>query len=881
MKPMNETLRTDILHAIENQLGGKVRSPYVQQIECPACGKREAFTHEEAPWVIKCGRSNNCGEHFHAKSLFPHLFNTWTERFTPKTEEQRLQNPTAVADAYLIDGRGIDTSLFKHWYTQEWYQNHDMNAGSSTVRFALPNGFWERVIDHPERFGKLKARAIGSYKGQVWTPPGQTPATLAKQHELWITEGIFDALSLIQKGHCVVSNISSSNYPDQFLDALQHASNAKRPTLIWAQDGDKAGRNAIRKFASRAEKSGWKCRAAVPGSDIKHHDWNDLLQLERLEPEDIQEYRYQGDLLLAANPTDKALLMYQHRPQREFWFSHTGRLYWWKLDLDGYDREMKALDLAPGEQPSKKERDAALAHAGALTCIASAVPRPLYFQSNSITGDCWYYFSVETPDGTIHNHEFTPKQLTSSTEFKARLLGIKNAWFTGTGKQLDRILQEMMNNLRTVQTIDFIGYSRLHKAYIFNELAIRDGHAAQLNREDFFQFGPLSVKSLAKSPELKLNPQPHEYNTDWPAHLWKAFQETGVIAVAFWIGSLLVEQIREHDKSYPFFELVGEAGVGKSTLIEFLWKLSGRADWEGIDPNKGTRAGLMRQLAQVSNLPVTLIEGDRESGKQYDWDEFKPLFNGRPLAARGQKTAGNETYEPPFRGSLIISQNAPIQASEAILSRIIHIFMTRGKQTNETKKHADWLASCPVENLSGFTVTVCKRADKLLKHYFQQLPICEQSLQSNPNIHLFRIAKNHGQLMGLTTCLGPDGLNLFTQEQIQTTLQKITDIAVKRQQSLNADHPIVIEFWEAYDFLQNNLPLEHSINHFGSDKPGIAINLKEFERYCGDMKLRTPDSRTLKQHLKTSQSPRFKSSNIAVRSRVSQKTVKCWVFEPH
>jgi hypothetical protein len=34
------------------------------------------------------------------------------------------------------------------------------------------------------------------------------------------------------------------------------------------------------------------------------------------------------------------------------------------------------------------------------------------------------------------------------------------------------------------------------------------------------------------------------------------------------------------------------------------------------------------------------------------------------------KTSGNETYEPPFRGTIVISQNAALVGHEAIVTRI-------------------------------------------------------------------------------------------------------------------------------------------------------------------------------------------------------------------
>jgi hypothetical protein len=63
-----------------------------------------------------------------------------------------------------------------------------------------------------------------------------------------------------------------------------------------------------------------------------------------------------------------------------------------------------------------------------------------------------------------------------------------------------------LDNLKTVNTIDWIGYTREHGAYVFNDLAIAGGKVHKLNEEDFFDVGKLSVKSQSQSPVLHINP---------------------------------------------------------------------------------------------------------------------------------------------------------------------------------------------------------------------------------------------------------------------------------------------------------------------------------------------------------------------------------------
>ena len=887
---MNSSLRQDIVARLISDFEAIERGPYLQRVRCPECGKREAYINADAPWMLKCGRENNCGAQIHIKALFPELFRSWSERYSPKANE-KASSTTPVADGYLRDGRGFELSRIQGWYTQESYWKPEI-GGTATVRFALPGGaYWERLLDNPERFGKQKANFVGRYKGQWWCPPALTAADLVAAEEVWIVEGIFDAIALYHHGIAAVSAMSCSNYPEEALNALSdaaHHAGTSRPALVWALDNNRAGHNATHKHVKRARAAGWECHAA----QIPHggHDWNDAHQRGELTEKHQETYRYHGDLLLAPTAMAKALLMYKRREQREFWFEFKRQLWWWKLDMDAFDRALRAdgLDGEDQRQIDPALRDAALEQSGSVKRICTCYPTALYYQANAVTDESWYYYRVEFPDGRppIKN-TFSGGQLASASEYKKRLLGIApGAVWTGTSQQLDSLLQDQIGNIKTVETIDFIGYSKEHGAYVFGDLAVAGGKVVPINSEDFFELGPRrQLKTLSQSVALHINPDRKAFSTEWTQQLLGAFGSRGVVALAYWMGSLLAEQIRAEMGSFPFLEIVGEAGAGKSTLIEFLWKLCGRRDYEGFDPSKATMPARSRNFAQVSNLPVVLIESDREQEggakqKQFDWDELKTAFNGRSIRARGVKNSGNDTYEPPFRGSIVISQNAPVQAGEAIQTRICHLHFTREGQNKTTKALAEALERTEIEHVSQFALAVAQREAALLATITQRARYYADRLADDPDIKVLRIAKCHGQLMALVECLGPEGLGLFDQQIIDMANGMVEQMARERQQSINADHPMVAEFWEAFDYIEG-LRDEPQLNHYGKGSEHIAVNLKDFERTCAEYKLRTPELRELKRYLKTSKTRKFIDSNRTVNSRVRHNggSVKCWGFQ--
>ncbi|SDS48283.1 Toprim-like [Halopseudomonas litoralis] len=893
---MQAELQREVLNRIAvNYSLSKVSGEWIRGGICPSCGKKELYTHAQNPWVLRCGRESKCGDTFHVKDLFDDLFNDWSERYKATPEQ-----PKATARAYLEYARGFKEELIGGWYTQEYYHDRELGIGSATVRFELPGGgYWERLIDQPHRFGKKKARfSYGtSHKGGWWCPPC---VDLLAVDELWIVEGIFDAIALVHNGISAVSIMSCNNYPEKALAALAadcKTNGSKLPKLVWALDGDHAGQSYTRKWVDRAEQDDWRCSAAQILQGQRKHDWNDLHQLEQLTEEKIKEVRHHGDLLTAKTAGEKGLLMYTWRERQEFYFGFNSNLYWFKLDMTKYNKvltelsESESVDVRTMSDFELREK--ALEQSGAVIRIANCYPQALYFQRNEITDESWYYFRIDFPhDGGSVKSTFTGGQVSAAAEFKKRLVSTgAGAYFTGSGQQLDRIMQDQLFGIKTVETIDYIGYSKEHQCYVLGDIAIKGGQLYQVNEEDFFEFGKLRLKSLLKTIPLEISLSENKYREEWLGWLWTAFGAKGVIALAFWVGSLYAEQIRAQYKSFPFLEITGEAGAGKSTLIQFLWKLFGR-DYEGFDPSKSSVAGRSRAMGQVSGMPVVLIEGDRNEpdkahAKSFDWDELKDFYGGGTLRTRGVKTAGNETYEPPFRGTIAISQNAAVSASEAILTRIVKLHFQRPVATDASRAAADNLNLMQTEDVSQFLVRALRLEDQMVATFGSRVGVYEKELRGLKEIRIERIAKNHAQMMALVDCL--EHLMPITQAQRAEVELVLRGMAVARQQAVNADHPAVAEFWEVYEYLES---LEEGpvVNH-SADPKLIAINLNEFAKVAANNRQNIADLTLLRELLKESRSHKFIESSRAVHSviRASARveafdkpkpgTIKCWIFK--
>lgn len=898
---MQDDIRPQVLDRLQNDYGLKHRpgTDYMRGGKCPSCGKKELYTSHLKPWVVRCGRQAKCGRELHVKDLYDDLFDDWSKRFV-----QTPTNPNAAADGYLEFNRGFALKDLRGLYTQENYYDRKLQAGTATVRFALQKGgYWERLIDRPHRFGKQKARFKPgeSYAGVWWVAPA-VDALLDTATEVWIVEGIFDSIAHMLHGNAAVSAMSSNAFPEESLRALAKRRAGNLPTLIWGLDNEPGAREYIRKHVRRAEALGFRCRAAqIPQRDGKKTDWNDLhLRAAAVSDAeaavkqwagDIAEARYQGDVLLAKSAIEKGLLMYDHHQRTDFHLEHRSRLYWFEFDKLRYEKLRREYTVEKGVDDDELDGDAEdrLRRAAATVHeIANCYPEALYFQRNEVTDESWYFFRVDFPhDSPSVKGTFTSSQTLNGPTFRDRLASFApGAVFDGTAAQLIHVMKDQLFNIKTVDAIDFIGYSKEHRAYLLGELAVREGELVQVNAEDYFDFDKLRLKSTQKSIRLRLQRDAEAYREDWLPWLWLCFGTHGIVALAYWFGSLFAEQIRDAHESFPFLEATGEAGAGKTTLLTFLWKLLGRQDYEGFDPAKSSVAGRSRAMGQIANMPVVLLEADRSQpdkvhAKSFDWDELKDFFGGGTLRTRGVRNGGNETYEPPFRGTIVISQNAPVDASEAILTRIVKLHFKRPNVTTESREAADNLNALPVDALSYFLLKAVRAEGQILAKFTERVRVYEAALREKKDIRIERVIKNHAQMLALLDCLRL--VVPLPAEMVETTRQALVDMALERQRAISADHPLVSEFWEVYEFLEglNDKPV---VNH-SRDPNTIAINLNEFAGKAAYHSQQLADLKVLRTLLRDSRRHKCIDANVAVNSLIragnngASPVIKCWTFK--
>lgn len=517
-----------------------------------------------------------------------------------------------------------------------------------------------------------------------------------------------------------------------------------------------------------------------------------------------------------------------------------------------------------------------------LAEIANCAITILYSQVEAGTEECIYYLEIAQSKSKKAKSAFTSKQLSGKSDFKQKIMAtLSGAIYTGNTEQLNSIFLDQAPQAKIVKTIPYIGYFSEMNAYVYADHAVYEGKIYQKNTDDFFVLPHCYVKSTFELSNFTPNT---EYQNNWLNEFITVFGDKGLVALTYWVLSLFAEQIRVKYDMFPFLEVTGEAGAGKSLLIEFLWLLVGRSSYEGINPTTSTRVGRARTLAQVSNLPVVFIEGDindpnspNHKQKAFSFEELKPLFNGRSPRVKALKDHTNITDDEPFKGSVVISQNQKVSGSEAILSRLVYLNFDRSQHNAQSREAASRLSRLSVEQVSGFLFHVLKNEQLIMD-------IVDQTFQSNrdhimalPGVKMERIGSTHGLMLSGSQALSE--ILLITDNTKQKVVSFIDQIAIERERDLVSDHPALDQFWDVYEYFEGlskaNDP--YKLNHSPKDNE-IAINLNEFAAHAKINNQSLEDIKLIKKLIEKSVRHPFIEVKT-VRSLVTSKPMRCYVFK--
>ncbi len=854
---------------------------------CPECGEKELWTKLDQPFHLFCARLKNCGVELHVKDLIPELFEKFNQKYEATHEE-----PNKTADAYLSLKRGFDLEKIQGWYEQTNWWRSNANKGTAAVRFYLDKEkdiyferFVEDVIVTDKATGKKKPKnkyfSVGGRKGLWWQPP--TLIIEDNSKIIW-TEGILDAIALVHNGYNAISIMSASSFPETSIQPYL----GKGIEWVLGLDTDKAGIDYALKHAKKLHELGEKFSILATKEDGSKCDWNDLHIDKKLSEADMRRYEILGSIIFAGDKKDKSYYTFllANEKRSHFCIDFKNSTYSVSVDLQKYAED--SFVMVGSEEGRDNAKQRAFNDHAKLDRIAEFKLDYLYHQKPENGDEGRYVFRVNFANHAPSQELILPSSaFAGATKFREAALKVAGAMFEGETNDVIYLYKQWMKNWRkTVITLDYVGYDIKNRAYIFNDLAIKNGKVIKPNAEGYFSLqGGVGIKTHLENGQRINLAEPINFLPDFE----KAYGIVGMVALTWKLGSLFAEQIRERHSSYPFFELIGEGSSGKSHLVDVLCKLIGR-DANVFDPLKSSNAARMRRFADTSNMPVICNEAeheDRSHSAKIGWNDLKDLFEGVIGRSIGVKTNDNQTKTPLFRAALMIVQNITINAGEAFLTRVVHQRLDRSHHTQAGRDADVRLVQLRKEDLSGWMVNVLKQETAILNRFFDAYEKHNRKMQQAGQLKIQRVIHNHSQLLALADCL-PLVIPI-NAEKLESLKKHIEQMAVDREITLREDHPIVQQFWDTYHYL--NQPkhtvdeeagydkiIEEPLNHSANPNE-IAVSLNEFREWCSNKRQELLDEKELKRHLRTSTSPKFESANEPIYSKHTKKTIRVWVFK--
>jgi hypothetical protein len=191
--------------------------------------------------------------------------------------------------------------------------------------------------------------------------------------------------------------------------------------------------------------------------------------------------------------------------------------------------------------------------------------------------------------------------------------------------------------------------------------------------------------------------------------------------------------------------------------------------------------------------------------------------------------------------------------------------------------------------MAGFLTAALGKEPQILAVFFERYPQIDAEFTQRGEIKDQRVNKTHAMLAALFDAMALLFPNYLTAERI-TALQEYTYLrGVNRQQRMAADHPMVENFWEQYDFLNERVPhksepsygypgAEEIVLNHSNNPVEIAISLQHMAQVCDNARQERMDWTQLKKLLPSSRRHKFLGKKN-VKSALLGKAVYCWVFE--
>ncbi|MGE4401823.1 MAG: toprim domain-containing protein [Desulfobulbus sp.] len=820
----------------------------IQGLSCPACGDKNAWAYASSPMAINCNRMSQCGARTKTLELFPEIRQD-IERDFPATKE----DPHRPAREYL-KSRGLSRVLPGLNFR---YLRDARKTGSGAVMFLVTTGPDGKDILNGRLFnpppGDGKTHNIGSTAGRYWQHPAMT---YDPNQKTFITEGILDALSLLEMGKQAIAVLASGQDPARVdLSFFQN--------LALAFDNDEAGHRACKK---------WK--ATHPAAEVilcdQGQDWNDILNTgpiakvkEQFE-QDLPRYRHNGALALAANANDFATIYHQFYTYPPGLFTFNRSTYFSTLKTPRNEAESPFVAVS--------------------ICIRGTIKVLSYIMDRSTPAKPEYLYNLEVHPAKGRPVEViaTGKDISSARALNEFLLSTAKINWEGDAKAATALQTKITSDKAAPEVVQLAvtGYQPESGHYIFNRWAVDiSGNLAAPNKRSVFKIGHNQYFKPPQHGESK-SIQAIAITKKRAKEIYRLIHEAwglnGVVALSWTVAGWFVNQVKAETNFFPFLSLFGDPASGKSALVTLLNNIQGR-EGEGLPVTQlNTKKGAIRTIGQVSGLFTALLEDNDRNEKGFDYSIILTAYNRGPLQVQASFSNDLATKENPFLGTLLFSQNLEPFNSKAEKQRTISLEFKAEGISDSTRAAYEKLTAIDKREIAGIMQQVLiKRAH--FKDWHKEYTAAQTTLRPMAER---RILDNHALILAFyrlfCTCFDIDIEPPVIAFMAKIGRKKCVTSAIRR--TTVADH-----FFELLDSIDTER--YPTACHYNLERKLVLVNLPEVERVLRNRGLNFQISelltRALQEHpsyLRNSLKYRFPGTpELDLSGRPIQK--KSWVFD--
>ena len=304
--------------------------------------------------------------------------------------------------------------------------------------------------------------------------------------------------------------------------------------------------------------------------------------------------------------------------------------------------------------------------------------------------------------------EITTEELTNLQTFK-KVFSEKGCIFNGISADLEYIKERLYLMEQTARKIDILGQDTESDIYIFANGILKAGQFYPVNKLGLVQadellYLPYFAEANKESNKYE-NSRKFVYNSNPQINpvkifdlLQKAYGHNGTICTLYTAAALFRDLIIKKLGFFPYLFVFGEAGTGKTTLINFLLSFFGK-DIQGVSVSGGSSTkGIARSFSQRRNGVIYLKEYTNNTDKEFD-SLLKVVYDGQTYTT-AQTDNSNETNTRAVNSAIIIDGNELPTNNDAVFSRVI---LAELRETNFTEEQT--AAKNELEELqeNGFT----------------------------------------------------------------------------------------------------------------------------------------------------------------------------------